>query len=114
MQTIEYAGLKIDLDDEGYLVNGDDWNEKVACALAEREGIEELTEERIAILRFLRDYYRQFNYFPILDAVCLNVHQPNRCVKEKFMHPLKAWKIAGLPKPQDVVLAYLNYGQVPT
>ena len=36
MPTIEYAGLKIDLDDEGYLVNGDDWNEKVACALAER------------------------------------------------------------------------------
>ena len=45
--------------------------------------------------------------------MCLNVHQPNRCVKEKFMHPLKAWKIAGLPKPDDVVLAYLNYGQVP-
>lgn len=46
--------------------------------------------------------------------MCLNVHQPNRCSKEKFMHPLKAWKIAGLPKPDDVVLAYLNYGQVPT
>lgn len=36
MPTIEYSGLKINLDDEGHLVNGDDWNEKVACALAER------------------------------------------------------------------------------
>jgi tRNA 2-thiouridine synthesizing protein E len=66
------------------------------------------------ILSFLRDYYRRFNYFPILDAVCLNVRQPNRCVKEEFMHTLKALKIAGLPKPDDVGLAYLNYGQVPT
>ena len=63
MPTIEYSGLRINLDDEGYLVNGDDWNEKVACALAEREGIEELTKERMEILSFLRDYYRRFNYF---------------------------------------------------
>jgi TusE/DsrC/DsvC family sulfur relay protein len=114
MPIIEYADLKINVDDDGYLVNSGDWNQKVACALAEREGIEELTKERLTIITFLRDYYRQFNYFPILDAVCLNVHQPNHCMKEKFMHPLKAWKIAGLPKPDDVVLAYLNYGQVPT
>ena len=39
MPTCEYEGLKIEVDEEGYLLNFDDWNEKVACALAEREGV---------------------------------------------------------------------------
>ena len=43
MPVLEYSGGKIVLDDEGYLENPDDWNDKVACALAEKEGIEELT-----------------------------------------------------------------------
>ena len=114
MAIIEIGGRQVTLDDEGYLVSMDDWNEKVACALAEQEGIDELTDDRMAIIRFMRDYYKQYNYFPILGSVCLHVHQPDKCVKQEFMHPLKAWKIAGLPKPPDVVLAYLNYGQVPT
>jgi len=114
MPVIEYSGLKIQVDDEGYLINPDDWNEKVACALAEQEGVEELTEERMTIIRFLRDYYKKYDYFPILHSVCTHVHQAGECVSEQFIHPLKAWKIAGLSKPNDVVLTYLNFGQVPT
>ena len=114
MPVIEYSGTKITLDEDGYLLNPDEWTEKIACAMAEREGIEELTRDRMEIIKFLREYYRQFNYFPILNSVCLNVHQPKKCVNAKFTDPLKAWKIAGLPKPDDVVLAYLNFGQVPT
>ncbi|MGE5301439.1 MAG: TusE/DsrC/DsvC family sulfur relay protein [Acidobacteriota bacterium] len=114
MANIEIGGRQVTVDDDGYLVSMDDWNEKVACVLAEQEGIDELTDDRMAIIRFMRDYYKQYNYFPILGSVCLHVHQPDKCVKQEFIHPLKAWKIAGLPKPPDVVLAYLNYGQVPT
>ena len=64
MPTLEYAGIRVDVDEEGYLVNFDDWNEKVACALAEREGILDrcpLTGERMIILKFLRGYYKNFN-----------------------------------------------------
>ena len=35
MPALEYEGKKIQLDDEGYLVNLEDWDETVACALAE-------------------------------------------------------------------------------
>jgi len=114
MPVIEYSGLKIQVDDEGYLINSDDWNEKVACALAEQEGVEELTEERMAIIRFVRDYYRKTNFFPVLHSVCTHLHLENKCVINQFIQPLKAWKIAGLPKPGDVLLAYLRDGQVPT
>ena len=52
MPTCAYEGLKIEVDEEGYLLNFDDWNEKVACALAEREGVSHecpLNTERIEI-----------------------------------------------------------------
>jgi TusE/DsrC/DsvC family sulfur relay protein len=114
MPNLDVDGRNIALDEDGYLVSMDDWNEKVARVLAKQEGIEELTDDRMAIIRFLRDYYKQYNYFPILESVCLHVHQPGKCIKHEFIHPLSAWKIAGLPKPPDVVLAYLNFGQVPT
>jgi TusE/DsrC/DsvC family sulfur relay protein len=114
MPVLEYAGKKIEVDDEGFLRNMNDWDDKVACALAEKEGIDELTPQRMEIIRFLREYYKKYDHFPILNAVCLNVRQPNQCLNDKFIHPLKAWKIAGLPKPDDVVLNYLNFGQVPT
>jgi len=114
MPVIEYSGVKFEVDDEGYLVSPDDWNETVACALAEREGIEELTKERMEIIKFIRDYYRKFNHVPMLRSVCKNVHQPKECVDEQFIEPLKVWKIAGLPKPDELVVGYLQYKQVPT
>jgi len=103
MPVIEYSGIKINLDDHGYLVNYEDWNEKVACALAEKEGVEELTKDRMDILKFMRAYYREHKFFPILRYVCKNVDQPRDCVTDKFIEPIIAWKIAGLPYPGDEV-----------
>lgn len=112
MKVIEYAGLKIKIDDEGYLMDYNDWNEKAACALAEREGIEELTEDRLEILRFIRKYYKDFGSYPVFGSVCLNVNQPKQCATQKFIDPVKAWKIAGIPNPGKEVVAYLN--EMPT
>lgn len=108
MPTIEYAGLQIEVDEEGYLVNIDDWNDKVACALAEQEEVEELTDDKMKIITFMRDYYRQFNHFPLINGICINVHQEKECVQHRFLDPLKAWKIAGLPKPSRQVIGYLH------
>ncbi|MBI4689975.1 MAG: TusE/DsrC/DsvC family sulfur relay protein [Nitrospirae bacterium] len=113
MPVIEYSGARVNVDDEGYIVNFEDWNGDVACALAEKEGVEELTKEHIDILKFIREYYRAHHFFPVLNAICKNVHQPKNCVNEKFMDPLVAWKIAGLPAPDDLIINLLKYGQSP-
>ncbi len=109
MPTIEYGGVKIELDDAGYLAHFENWNADVAHALAEREGVGELTAERMDILQFMRDYYKKFNSFPILRAVCKNIHQPDNCTYEQFPDPLKAWKVAGLPEPTTEVLALIMH-----
>ena len=112
MPIIEYEGMKIDVDDDGYLIKLEAWNEKVACGLADQEGVSKecpLTKERMDILHFMREYYKKHNSFPILRAVCKNIHQPKDCTYEQFPDPIKAWKIAGLPKPTTKVLAYIKH-----
>jgi len=98
MPIVKHAGVSFEVDNDGFLVNMEDWNEKVACGLAEREG-QKLPKENMAILHFMREYYKKFSAFPILNYVCKNIHQPRECVREKFIDPMRAWKIAGLPKP---------------
>jgi len=67
MQTMAYKGMTIKLDADGFLLNSEDWNEDVACALAENEGVEELTKDKMDIIKFLREYYKEhkFMFFPI-------------------------------------------------
>ena len=100
MPTIDVEGKKIELTEDGYLANYDDWNEKVACAIADREGVSKkcpLTPEKLEIIRYMREYYNKFHAFPIPRYICKNVHQPKECTYEEFPDPIAAWKIAGLP-----------------
>jgi len=111
MQVLEVDGKQVQLDDDGYLVNYTDWNEKVACAMADREGVSStcpLTEEKMEIIRFMREYYEKFEAFPIPRGVCLRVHQDKNCSYEEFPDPAVAWKIAGLPQPSRRVIAQVK------
>ena len=57
------ATLGVRTDDEGYLVDPDDWNEAVAAALAEREGLQ-LTDLHWQILRFMRAFLDEHQLIP--------------------------------------------------
>lgn len=102
MPYLNVKGKEIEVDDEGYLVNQDDWNEEVARAILKELDGPELDKETVEVLNFMRGYYQKFNAFPILNAVCKRLDQPKECVQEKFLDPLLAWKAAGLPRPGTV------------
>jgi TusE/DsrC/DsvC family sulfur relay protein len=109
MPILEYDGKKIDIDEDGFLVDFEKWDEKTAQALAAKEGLKELKEEQMDILKFLRYYYKKYNFFPILRHVCKNVHQPKDCFNEQFINPVQAWKVAGLPNPGDEVRMFKSW-----
>ncbi len=112
--TIVYSDRKsVEVDDEGYLMNSDDWDEEVAQTLAAREGLGELESNSINMLKFIRWYYRTFDFFPMINAICKNVHEAKECVQEKFINPLVAWKVAGLPHPEEPIISLLEAGQSP-
>lgn len=109
MRTLEYQGMKIEIDEQGYLKNIDDWNENIAELIAAREGVGELTADRRDMIRFMRNYYREHHFFPIVRSICKKAHQPKECFTEKFIDPVKAWKIAGLPNPGDEVEMFKSW-----
>ena len=102
MNEIEFNGKSIKVDDAGFLIDLEDWDEQLAQILSEREGVGRLNDEHMEIIKFMRFYYNKFDAFPILNNVCKNIHQPKECVNEEFLNPEIAWKIAGLPKMSGV------------
>jgi NAD(P)-binding Rossmann-like domain/Maltose operon periplasmic protein precursor (MalM) len=49
-----------------------------------------------------------FNYSLIVHSICTKLHEPKNRVPEKFLNPLMAWKIAGLPHPEGPVISLLE------
>lgn len=54
----QIAGHNINVNDEGYLENLNDWNEDVAREIAQEEGIE-LSDEHWPVIQYLQDQYKK-------------------------------------------------------
>ncbi|MCL4847176.1 MAG: TusE/DsrC/DsvC family sulfur relay protein [Acidobacteria bacterium] len=104
MQTA--SGLQIELNEEGFLLHPDLWNDEVAAALArEAEGIQALNEKHWAIVNYIRGYWLEKGMAPMIRALCQQTGVRLREVYELFPSgPAKgACKVAGLPKPDGCV-----------
>jgi tRNA 2-thiouridine synthesizing protein E len=53
----EYDGKTIATNDNGYLLNTEDWSEGLAQVIADAEGLGQLTEKHWDIINYLRDEY---------------------------------------------------------
>lgn len=62
---LEFEGQVIDTDAQGYLKNSADWHEGLAPLLAAQEEIV-LTEAHWEVVRFVRDFYQEFNTSPAI------------------------------------------------
>lgn len=70
MASLEVNGASIELDDNGNLVNVQDWNEDVAKALAAADDtMGELTQEHWDVLNWLREQYLEENEQPMERAI---------------------------------------------
>jgi len=103
MKEIEIAGNRIELTDEGFMVNKDQWTEEVAKVIAQEEGIE-LTDKHFEVINFLRKEnesgapltIRKVGKSGIVDIKGLYVLFPGGPLK-------KSSRIAGIPKPSSCV-----------
>ncbi|TKB08008.1 TusE/DsrC/DsvC family sulfur relay protein [Desulforhopalus sp. IMCC35007] len=108
MAELLCCGKTITMDNDGFMSHPEDWDDCVAETIARQEGIEHISPEQMAIVRFMRSYYAKFHSFPILNYVCREVRQSSRCVFNEFDNPEIAWKIAGLPKFDGVHFVKLD------
>lgn len=104
MPVIEIAGKSIDVNEEGFLINYDQWDEEIAQELAQQIDIS-MTPEHWKIIRFLREDYKTQGETATSRRVQTCGGVP---IKEQFaLFPKKPAKkmayIAGLPKPKGCV-----------
>ena len=101
MPVATIAGAEVQVDDEGFMTEYEEWNEDIAVALAANIGIE-LGESHWQVIKFLREDYKEQGETPMLRRVS-NVGG----VPTKQLFPKKPAKkmsyIAGVPKPQGCV-----------
>ncbi len=103
MATKTYAGVNVDVNEEGYLTESSQWNKDIAAEIAKEEGIE-LTGKHLEVAEFLRTEHekgtqltiRMVGKSGITDIKGLYILFPGGPLK-------KSSRIAGIPKPTSCV-----------
>ena len=98
-----YAGVTVDVNDEGYFTDPSQWTKEIAVEIAKEEGVE-LTDKHYEMLEYLRNKQasgdqltiRGINKSGIVDVKTFYQMFPGAPLK-------KSTKIAGIPKPTSCV-----------
>ncbi|MGA1976919.1 MAG: TusE/DsrC/DsvC family sulfur relay protein [Bacteroidales bacterium] len=98
-----YAGITVDVNEEGYFTNPSQWTKDIAVEIAKEEGIL-LTDKHFAIIEYLRNRYlsgealsiRSINHSGVIDVKTFYQLFPGAPLK-------RATKIAGIPKPVSCI-----------
>lgn len=109
MAHLTINGDIVELDNEGYLRDLDQWSPDVARALAENASLE-LTDAHWEVIEVLRDFYRRFEHAPAMRPLVKAVGLALGPDKGRSIYLMKlfpdspaklAAKLAGLPKPTN-------------
>jgi len=105
MPQFEKGDVSIEVDEDGFMQEPDQWNKEVAEALGTTEGVDDLTDDHWKLVDYLRNYYLQFGVAPMIRKLCKETGFDLKRVYELFPSgPAKgACKVAGLPKPTGCV-----------
>ena len=97
-------------DDEGYLVQPDDWNSDFCRLVAEEENIS-LSRTHIEIISFIRQYYHEHRVIPDVRHVTTELVKKRKISKKEakkllfdgfpYGYVRQACKIAGMKKPRS-------------
>lgn len=113
--NIDVLGKKINMDEEGYLINLDDWSDEFAEKMAflqSQQDHMELTETHWGLIHYFRDYYDEHKTHPTMHQLAMTLgkhhgqHFLDHKVYERFLYKIfphgpvqELCKLAGLPKP---------------
>ena len=108
---IEVNGKQLEVDEEGYLADLNQWEPEVATVMAAAEDLE-LTDDHWEIINFLREYYEEYQIAPAVRVLTKAVGKKLGKEKgnSKYLYELfpygpgkQACKYASLPKPTGCV-----------
>ena len=105
MAIFEWEEVNIEVDEDGFMEEPEQWNERVALALASTEGVNALTDDHWKVIAYLREYFQKFGIAPMIRKLCKESGYSLKQIYELFPSgPAKgACKVAGLAKPTGCV-----------
>ncbi|MFC1492384.1 TusE/DsrC/DsvC family sulfur relay protein [candidate division KSB1 bacterium] len=105
MPTFTHGEVSIEVDEDGFMMDPDVWNEAVALALATTEGVDALHDDHWKVINYLREYFIKFQVAPMIRKLCKETGFSLKEIYELFPSgPAKgACKVAGLAKPTGCV-----------
>ncbi len=104
MVSKEFAGVSIEINDEGYFTNSSQWTKEVAAAVVAEEGISELTDKHYEVLQFIRTKIEKGENLSIRSIGKSGITDIKGFYQLFPGAPLKiATKIAGVAKPASCI-----------
>ena len=105
MATMEVAGVSVERDPEGFLVDPSQWTREIALEIARESGIPELTERHWMVVNFMRERYLTTGSAPSIRTLGKESGVPIKELYQLFPKgPAKlAAKIGGIPKPRGCI-----------
>ena len=109
--SIDVNGKSLEVDEEGYLSDLNQWEPAVAEIMAKQDDCE-LTENHWEVINFLREYYEEYQIAPAVRVLTKAIGKKLGKEKgnSKYLYELfpygpgkQACKYAGLPKPTGCV-----------
>jgi TusE/DsrC/DsvC family sulfur relay protein len=104
--------MDVQTDDDGFLLDPDDWDEEIAQFIANKEDIE-LTKDHWNLIRLIRDYYYENDSVPELRKILKQLKAelgPEKATR-KYVYALfpygygqQGCKIAGMRQPKKLWL----------
>ncbi|MBI5331004.1 MAG: TusE/DsrC/DsvC family sulfur relay protein [Betaproteobacteria bacterium] len=94
-------------DPDGFMREMEHWNEETARRIASEDGLGDLDERQITLVRQLRTSYQRLGALPAWTHVCHLAGFGPDCMTRLFPDAREAWRIAGLPNPGEEAKAYL-------
>ncbi|MGD0884042.1 MAG: TusE/DsrC/DsvC family sulfur relay protein [Thermodesulfovibrionales bacterium] len=73
-RVIKFQDRLIPVDEDGHLLNVEDWSEDLAVYLAKIDGVT-LTDQHWEVIRFIKDYYVRFATGPMPKIIIKNLNR---------------------------------------
>jgi TusE/DsrC/DsvC family sulfur relay protein len=103
--TKTLAGMTVDVNEEGFLLQPDQWTEAMVPELAREEGIADLTDRHWQVIRFMRRQFEENGTGPTVRVLGKTSGVSIKELYQLFPNgPAKvAARIAGIPKPRGCI-----------
>ena len=105
METLVIAGVSVEVNEEGFMLNPEDWNKDIAVEIAQQEGIPMLTPAHWQVIEFCRQSAKDTGKAPTLRQITNGAGVSTKDLFALFPKgpAKKVAKISGLGKPEGCV-----------